>query len=96
MGGCIFRSFYIILWIFLAGKKKISLSAKSLTKNNQANGENKIGHRALKPMLFQNHVLRKTSPILKIKSPLTFAPIITVGPLFGILFLYIPFLSVNF
>lgn len=36
-----------------------SLSTKSLTKNNQSNGENMTGHRALKPMLFYNHVPNK-------------------------------------
>lgn len=41
-----------------------SCCAKSLTKNNWANGENKTGHRVLKPIVFLREVLTKTSSIL--------------------------------
>lgn len=41
-----------------------SCCAKSPTKNNWANGENKTEHRVLKPIIFLRGVLTKTSSIL--------------------------------
>lgn len=41
-----------------------SCCAKSPTKNNWANGENKTEHRVLKPIIFLRGALTKTSSIL--------------------------------
>lgn len=41
-----------------------SRCAKLPTKNNRANGENRIEHRVLKPVIFLRSVLTNTSSIL--------------------------------
>lgn len=83
---CIFRSFYIILWIdnpeekphFLQNLKIIGLTLKV-----------RLGTEHSNLCYFLITFLTKTSPILK--SPLTFEPIITVGPLRNLIFVLSPF-----
>lgn len=71
--------------------KNPHVSVKSL-KNNRGNGKSKIGHRALKPMLFCNDSPNKSIiDFKKIKSLLTFALIISNFTLWSLIFCTISF-----